>query len=1154
MSVQSINAQRIFERARDLAPPADREAFLNAACAAQPELRAQVEALLNAHSSKFGLGGGALIEDDATTGYDPIAERPGAVIGPYKLLEKIGEGGFGVVFMAEQDRPVRRRVAVKVIKPGMDTRQVIARFEAERQALALMDHPNIARVLDAGATDSGRPYFVMELVRGVPLTDFCDQNCLTIRERLELFATVCRAVQHAHHKGIIHRDLKPSNVLVTLHDGEPVAKVIDFGVAKATGQRLTEKTLFTAFAQMVGTPLYMSPEQAELSGLDVDTRSDIYSLGVMLYEVLTGATPFDRAKLQQAGYDEIRRIIREDEPPRPSTRLSTPGAAATTISSQRKSDPRRLKQLVRGELDWIVMKCLDKDRNRRYETANGLARDIERYLNDEPVQACPPTAAYRLHKFIRRNKGAVFAGGLVAAALVVGLIGTGVGLSRAAHERDVANRHLYRSLLGQAHSTRLARLEGYRPQVFSLLEQARRVNTPERNLADIRQEAVSCLGDFVGLDPVVVGDLPAEITAIALQPHADHLMVGMVDGVVLVKEISTGAKLAELSGHTARIVALEFDQDGARLTSADNSGAVRTWTPKGDSRQPADWQCIATLELKSSLTEATILPERRRLAALTGFQAVVFDLDSGKAISRSLAPPMVDRAIELDPQAERLATVLPTGVAIRDAADGQTLHVEPFQLGPAYDATFSADSSLLAYGCDEGLVVLEIPSFRKRTFMRADAQQQIEFHPREQLLAASSISGRVRLWNMATNREVAVLRGPGGGETNVLAFRRDGGALAAADNRSVRIWRLDGADERLVLAGHSGGVPTAAFSSDGRRLATGSKDRTAKIWSCKNGELLQSLGPLSGYVQTVAFHPDNQLLATGDYGGTVKLWDWQAGEVVAEPAHQMGNYIFNIGFSLDGRYFAASAAGLSIWDMQPIDAPAENKDPDDRASWEPVVYLPGYRSLDLCFSSDSKILAWIDRYDHIRVWDLEARSEITYHGPRALRGWHSLAFLPDSPCLAYIAKSGIVQGWNVTAGQSAFTLGDPGEFKGWHLSLSPDGRWLLAETTATAPGLWDLRRRKPMFGLPAQHSPIWALDWSPNSELMAIGLSDGGVNIWNLPRIRAQVSSLGLDWDDAPDEGGKVDRVLQKKQAGRGGGPPIDSLIPNARGLQTANR
>jgi eukaryotic-like serine/threonine-protein kinase len=336
-------------------------------CAGDDALRAEVADFLKHHE-----GLGAFLQGEPPGSISDLAskaahalEGPGTMIGPYKLLELIGEGGFGLVFMAEQQQPVRRKVAVKLLKPGMDTRQIIARFEAERQALALMDHPHIAHVLEAGETPSGRPYFAMELVRGLPITEYCDKNNLSPRQRLELFQTVCQAVQHAHLKGIIHRDLKPSNVLVTLHDGTPMAKVIDFGIAKALGQQLTEKTLFTGFTQMVGTPMYMSPEQAEMSGLDVDTRSDVYSLGVLLYELLTGTTPFDKERLSKVGLEEMRRIIREEEAATPSTRLSTMGAEATVVSARRQSDPKRLSQLFRGELDWIVMKALEKERGRR---------------------------------------------------------------------------------------------------------------------------------------------------------------------------------------------------------------------------------------------------------------------------------------------------------------------------------------------------------------------------------------------------------------------------------------------------------------------------------------------------------------------------------------------------------------------------------------------------------------------------------------------------------------------------------------------------------------------------------------------------------------------------------------------------------------------
>src|SRR5262245_24823306 len=443
MATWNPRANELFLKALELPSNDERRKYLDKACGGDPTLRAEVESLLAASA-----GAGRFLESPApapdphllpTLAGPPITEGPGTTVGPYKLLEQIGEGGFGVVFMAEQLQPVRRRVALKVLKPGMDTRQIIARFEAERQALALMDHPHIARVFDGGETVSGRPYFVMELVRGVPATDFGDQNHLSVRDRLALFVTVCRAVQHAHQKGVIHRDLKPSNVLVTLHDGIPVAKVIDFGIAKATGQTLTDKTVFTNFAQMVGTPMYMSPEQAEMTGLDIDTRTDVYSLGVLLYELLTGTTPFANDRLRSAAYDEIRRIIREEEPARPSARLSTLGAAAATVSANRRSDPNRLSQLVRGDLDWVVMKCLEKDRTRRYETAEGLARDVERYLHDEPVRAYPPSRWYRMRKFARRNKAGLITAGLLAALLVVLCGGVGwVMRDRAAQRAKIA--------------------------------------------------------------------------------------------------------------------------------------------------------------------------------------------------------------------------------------------------------------------------------------------------------------------------------------------------------------------------------------------------------------------------------------------------------------------------------------------------------------------------------------------------------------------------------------------------------------------------------------------------------------------------------------------------------------------------------------------
>ena len=486
MTADSQREKSLFNAARELTDQATRRTFLDEACGSDQKLRARIERLLSAAEKADDFLAGCAPALEAAAELDPseitpsqefaesMDERLGSRIGPYKLLQKIGEGGCGIVYMAEQDRPVRRRVALKVIKLGMDTKAVIARFEAERQALALMDHPNIARVLDAGATEAGRPYFVMELVYGNKITEYCDLNQLAVEERLKIFIQVCQGIQHAHQKGIIHRDIKPSNILVTMHDGVPVPKVIDFGIAKATEQRLTEKTLFTSYAQLMGTPAYMSPEQMEWGGLNLDTRSDVYCLGVLLYELLTGRTPFDTAELLKGGVDEMRRTLKEREPFSPSARLRTlSGEELTKTALQRQVEPRRFVSHLRGDLDRIVMKCLEKNRNRRYETANGLAVDIQRHLDNEPVLARAPSRWYRLQKLVRRNRTVFLSGAAIAVAL---LLGTIVSTWLFFKERDA-----------RAAETKLktaAELRAKASSVASLVTQ-RRFEEAEKLLADL---------------------------------------------------------------------------------------------------------------------------------------------------------------------------------------------------------------------------------------------------------------------------------------------------------------------------------------------------------------------------------------------------------------------------------------------------------------------------------------------------------------------------------------------------------------------------------------------------------------------------------------------------------------------------------------------
>jgi WD40 repeat protein/serine/threonine protein kinase len=1039
-----VNESDVFTVALKLATPAERAAYLDKACAGNPQLRADVEALLRAHVSDPGFleqPAGSLREtaelplDHAERGGTPPdpggTEQAGVVLaGRYKLLEAIGEGGMGTVWMAQQTEPVTRLVAVKLIKAGLGSKAVLARFGAERQALALMDHPNIAKVFDAGATDSGRPYFVMELVQGVPITRFCDERRLTPRQRLELFVPVCQAVQHAHQKGVIHRDLKPSNVLVALYDERPVPKVIDFGVAKAAGSRLTEGTQYTDFGAVIGTLEYMSPEQAEPNQLDIDTRSDVYSLGVLLYELLTGTTPLQRKRLNEAALLEALRLIREEEPQRPSTRLDTT-EELPSIAANRGLEPRRLSVVVRGELDWLVMKCLEKDRNRRYETASGLALDLERYLGDEPVQACPPSALYRFGKFARRNKRAlvslsvlVLAGLLALGSLAVSnarisgearektkaLAAAKAAEQEAQHqsavakrERDIARRNLYvaHMNLAQAHweNANVSRVE-------ELLDLYRRVEPGQEDLRGWEWY---------------------------YQERLCH------------------AYLRTLRGHESWILGVVFSRDGTRLATASRDGVAKVWD------------------------------------VATGLELRTFQGQKGGSV----------RTLAFSSDGTRLATGSEDDtVTLWDMASGKevrTLQGKKGIIGLPESMAFSPDGTRLALGSAAGLLrVWDVADGKEvRTLWVRTSGHNIlgvAFSPDGTRLAARSADQTVKVWDLGTGRELGSFQGSGpvGLAPAGVAFSADGTRLASGGmDRLVKLWDLASGHELHTFRGHTGWVASVAFSPDGTRLASASHDQMVKVWDVARGQELRTFRGHNNSVTAVAFSPDGTRLASGSSDTTVMLWEVGHHQEFRTLGGKL-NVVTAVAFSPDGTLLASgSYSSVTISDV---------------ASGKALRTLPGGVNA-VAFSPDGTHLATGGSHDRsIRLWDVARGEELhTLQGPRREVSTgeqiNGLAFSPDGTRLASGSHHQAVKLWHVASGKELHTL--QGGNMVWSVAFSRDGTRLAANDGPTVK-LWDVASGKELRTLQGHKDQVVSVAFSPDGTRLASGGNDRTVKVWDV--------------------------------------------------------
>jgi eukaryotic-like serine/threonine-protein kinase len=1066
----------VFNAALQL-PAGQRAAYLDEACAGENALRLKIEALLRVHDEVGAfldiptqeVAPSAAAEELGRPGTirvsAPPIEKIGERIGRYKLLQQIGEGGCGVVYMAEQEEPVRRKVALKVIKLGMDTKHVIARFEAERQALALMDHPNIAKVLDAGATDTGRPFFVMELVRGIKITDYCDENKLATEDRLRLFTQVCQAIQHAHQKGIIHRDIKPSNILVADHDGVPVPKVIDFGIAKATtDQRLTDKTLFTALEQFIGTPAYMSPEQARLSGLDIDTRTDIYSLGVLLYELLTSKTPFDAKQLLAAGLEEMRRTIREQEPARPSTALSTMLAAdLTTVAKHRQSDAPKLVHLVRGDLDWIVMKALEKDRARRYETANGLALDIQRHLNNEPVSARPPTSFYRFQKMVRRNKLTFAFVSLVAAILVLGAMVASWEAIRTTRAGRTERR-----LRQQAENDRL------RAQTAERIQSELRARA-EASAAESRERLIRLQTD-AGLRLVADGDVGGSLpflaeAAVLSQQGSSHAEAAIFR---LQADLQQWPKLARMLLHPGPVGITQFSADGSRLLTLCPKNGARVWdVMTGNPITP----------LLTNFADARVacLSWDGRRIAIGGSQHSVWQLaaDSGMPIGPKMEGPQASSdgvdILAYNSEGTRL-------LAGRSLFDGE-----------------GTTSETRIWDASTGLPLT--PPMLHSSFLNAAC-----WSPDGQRIATASGDGTGGLWDAKTGARIATLTMEG--QTSVAAFSPDGKRLVMGGWTNgagiARVW--DGATGQPITAlwKHIAGVVDVQFSPDGRRLVTTEMDQAARIRDPFTGEALVPFFSHNGAIRSTHFSPDGRIVATASADGTARLWDAATGKLLASLCH--GREVQDAEFSPDGNLLVTTSADhfARIWDL----ASLENRplELDRQAGLESVS-----------FSSDGTRVATENLPGIVRVWDATLGTCLLTVSNRT-RINRTAAFSPDGRSVA--AADGT---YDLTGKQLvAFPKGN------YDVQFSSSGRkiFLLAVPGNSSVVTIDAATGRTIAPPLGERNPrvLYCTALSLNEKVIATAERDGYVRLWDATTGNAigpplsheqKVSSLAFSPDNA---------------------------------------
>jgi len=1064
--------EAIFAEALRKEPGEECAQFLDQACGHDALLRQRVEDLLRADreaghfmekpSPPFLESAsipGLVFPEDASVAPRAAREGPGTRIGRYRLIEAIGEGGCGIVFLAEQDEPVRRRVALKLIKLGMDTRAVIARFDAERQALALMDHPGIAKVLDAGATEAGRPYFVMEFVQGAPIVQFCDEHQLTVPQRIRLFILVCQAIQHAHQKGIIHRDLKPSNILVTRQENQPVPKVIDFGIAKAIEGRLTERTLVTEAGQFIGTPAYMSPEQAERGHEDLDTRSDIYSLGVLLYELLTGRTPFDAREFLRDGWERTRQILREVDPPTPSLRWkSLPGETQATIARLHGTDAARMFGRIRGDLDWIVMKCLEKDRARRYETAAGLAADLRRHLQDEPVLAGPPRWSYRLRKGIRRYRLAV----AMAASLTLLLL-AGIGAStwqavratRAEIEqrRQTAFAELERkSADWQRHRAEEEREASRDLLYFATLNRVRQaweegnVTTASQLLEDVAADGKRGFEWYYWQDQLhraaqTFRGHAAPVAGAAFLPDGRRIVSGSRDGKIVVWNAADGRILNSWTEPSGSLATLALSTQGDQVVTGGREGTITLWNPDSGA-------LLGALKMEADEVDCLAISPGgdQLLSGSLGRPFSFWDLRAGREIGRFGEHLRRGQSATFSPDARRLVTTELAAISLWDATTLK--RVERFQIGEIGDAMALSPIGKIA------LLAESTPRASIRDLSRFNAVSVVQFDGHHGLIQCVAFSGDGR---------------------QVLTGSQDG---------SARLWTVTGQPLR-VFKGHRAGLSSVGFSPNARWVVTGSEDGTVKVWPAVVPQVqqLQYTGSRpTEWLRCAALMPDERRLVTGDAIGLARIWDLATGgELRTLEGHT--DTISAVTVSKDGRQVLTGSADhtAKLWDA---DTGREIHTLGSRES--PVTAV--------AFSPDGGWVAAAEQNGEVQIWESDSgRERFKLAGDGS--AFTAAAFSPDGHWFVAGNAMGMVAVWEARSGAEVQRL--RGENGIRTLAFSPDSRTLIAGQAGGSAIAWEVESWDRQFSMVGHLDEIRSLNFSRNGKRIVTASRDKTVRVWD---------------------------------------------------------